>query len=66
MAAYHITNGTRTLALPVYWILQFLSMKLEAVNSRNPGIEVFPSKDVSPQHSNPLVRLLFFLLPIIF
>jgi len=33
----------------VYWIFQFLSMKLEAVNTRvSPGIEVFPSKDVSP------------------
>lgn len=32
-----------------FWLSQFLSMKLEAVNSRmNPGIEVFPPKDVSP------------------
>ncbi|KAF3431366.1 hypothetical protein FNV43_RR26097 [Rhamnella rubrinervis] len=29
--------------------VEFLSMKLEAVNSRNPGIEVFPSKDFGQQ-----------------
>jgi hypothetical protein len=34
--------------LKCYWMSQFLSMKLEAVNSRlNTGIEAFPPKDVS-------------------
>jgi len=34
------------------WLSQFLSMKLEAVNSRlNSGIEAFPPKDVSLEHS---------------
>jgi len=36
---------------------QFLSMKLEAVNSRlNTGIEAFPPKDVSVKH--PLIFIL--------
>lgn len=34
-----------------HFTFQFLSMKLEAVNSRmDPGIEGFPSKDVSSTH----------------
>ena len=47
---FHLLNLKLSL-IKVYWILQFLSMKLEAVNTRmTPGLEVFPSKDVSPYY----------------